>query len=265
MRMPSSLLALCFLIATPALAASPFGGGKGTDILHLTLRTALDAPQGAPQPPPEGELSLKLRQQGHADVQKFTLEASGLVGGDTYHLALQLRGGSGATEVPGSEFQADPDGTASLKLMHLGHVNKPGKTFPAGLDPLSDVALFEIHDVNHIPVLTADVTHPDFLQYLVKRRLDTTSDAEGSLLLKQHASKESFRLRAANLAAGDYRLAINCPGGVPDASCEFGPFPADAKGRLDITNPPGIPAPFDLTQVLLIDVNDAVVLSTDLP
>ena len=263
MRMRSRLLALCLLMAAPALAASPFGGGKGTDILHLTLRTALTAPGG---PGPEGELSLKLRQQGHADVQKLTLEARGLVGGDTYHLAIQLRGGSGATEVPAFAFQADPDGTASLKLMHLGQVNKPGKTFPDGLDPLSDVATFEIHDVNHNPVLTADVAHPDFLQYLVKRRLDTTSDAEGSLLLKQYASKESFRLRAANLGmTAPYTLTINCPD-VNAIDCGYkADFTSDEKGRLDIKSLPGTPPhPFEMTQVQLID-GSGIVLRTDLP
>jgi hypothetical protein len=265
--MPSSLLILCFLAATPALAASPFAGGKGTDILHLTLRTALMAPAG---PNPEGEVSLKLRQQGHADVQKFTLEASGLVGGAPYDVFLLLRGATDPIQVPQLAFEANPDGQASVKLMHLGHTNNSGKTFPAAeLDPLSDLLAIEIHDAGDNLVLSADLTDPDWLQYLVKRRLDNPGvdpDAEGGLFLKQHGSQESFRLRAVNLTGmADYRLAINCPNGVPAPACEFGPFTTDAKGRLDITNAPGTPPPFDMTQVLLIDGGDQVVLSTELP
>ena len=261
MRVQSSLLALCFLVATPALAA-----GKGTDILHLTLRTALEAQGGTNA---EGEVSLKLRQQGGADVQKFRLEARNLDADAPYHVFVLLRGATEPIEVPVA-FDADTNGAAALKRMHIGHKNNSGKTFPAGLDPLTDLLALEIHDDADNVVLAADLTDPDWLQYLVKRRLDASGadlDAEGTLFLKQHGAAALFRLKAANLApTADYTLAINCVD-VATLDCAYvETFTTDANGRLDIGSLPGTPpAPFDMTQVFLLDAADQVVLGTELP
>ena len=256
MRVRSSLLALCFLVATPVLAAPPFG--NGTNILHLTLRTDL-----VPQAPAtaEGNVSLMLRQQGHADVQKLRLEASGLVVGAPYHVFVLQRGGALPVEVPEAAFEADAHGEVTLKLMHVQNTN---------LDPLTDVLSIEIRDIANAVVLSADLTDPAWLQYLVKRRLDKSGvdmDAEGGLFLKQSGSKAQFRLKAANLAAtSDYTVAINCTD-VSTLTCDYvQPFTTDQKGRLDIKSLSGTPpAPFDMTQVFVVDAGDQVVLSTELP
>jgi hypothetical protein len=254
------------VLATPALAAPGFAAGKGTDILHLTLRTNLAANQ---DPDAEGSLSLSLRQQGGADVQKLRLDVSGLEAGATYQLFPQLRDGTVPTDFP--TFDTDEHGEASLKLMHIGHGNGSGKNFPADLDPLTDVLALEIRSEDGTVVaLDADLTNPDSLQYLVKRRLDNAGadpDAEGLLSLKQHGSKALFRLKASNLApSGGYTLAINCAD-VVALDCEYvdPSLTADARGRLDIEAQPGMPAPFDMTQVVLIDATNQLVLSTELP
>ena len=258
MRLRTRLIALCFVLTTPALAAPGFAAGKGTDILHLTLRTDLETNA---DPDAEGRLSLKLRQQGGADVQKLRLEASQLAPGAPYHLFVLLRGALDPIEVPVA-FDTDEDGEASLKLMHIGHGNSSAKKFPAGLDPLTDVLAIEIRDDAGAIVLDADLTDPDWLQYLVKRRLDNgggDTDAAGALFMKEHGSKVHFRLEAANLDPNaDYTLAIN--------GADIETLPTDAGGRLDIKSlPGGAPAPFDMTQVELIDAFDMVVLSTVLP
>lgn len=258
MRLRTRLIALCFVLTTPALAAPGFAAGKGTDILHLTLRTDLAANA---DPDAEGTLSLKLRQQGGADVQKLGLEVSHLAPDAPHHLFVLLRDATAPIEV--LTFDTDEDGEASLKLMHIGHKNGSGKKFPAGLDPLTDVLAIEIRDAADAIVLDAELSDPGRLQYLVKRRLDNGSvGAEGRLFLKQHGSKALFRLEAANLEPNmGYTLAIS------DVTGEtLIPVMTDGEGRLEIKSlPGGAPAPFDMTQVELIDAFDMVVLSTVLP
>jgi hypothetical protein len=260
MRLHIHLIALC-LLAAPALAAPPFAGKGGTDILHLTLRTELTSSvQGA-----SGSLSAKLRQQGRADVQKLQLELSGLADGADYFLFAVLRDDS---EVEVDSFQTQ-NGEASFKLMHLGHNQAAGKQFPAGLDPLSEVQALEIRDGAGGVLLAADLTAPDKFKYLVKRRLTSSGvdgDAAGLLFMKESNTKAQFRLRAGNLEANmDYALGINCTDAAALA-CDYAEtFPTDADGRLDIEALPDLaPLPFDMTDVSLV-FGGEVVLSTELP
>lgn len=261
MRLQVHLIALCFLLATPALAAPPFGKG-GTDILHLALFTEF-AP--AADPDAAGSLSAKLRQQGRADVQKLQLEVSNLAPDTTHHLFLSLRDVVDPVEV--LSFDTDANGEASLKLMHLGHKNASGKKFPVDLDPLSDVLGMDIRsaDALNVPLLEADLTAPDRLQYLVKRRLDNTgadADAAGSLFMKESSTKVQFRLRAGNLEPNaGYTLAIFA--GLTETTF---PVTTDADGRLDLKElPAGAPTPFQMTGLELRDGADMAVLETELP
>jgi hypothetical protein len=252
------LVALC-LLATPALAAPPFAGKGGTDILHLSLRTDF-AP--AADPDATGELSAKLRQQGRADVQKLQLEVSNLEPDTTHHLFLQLRDVVDPVDV--TIFDTDQNGEASLKLMHLGHNAASAKKFPAGLDPLSDVLAMEIRNDADAVLMDADLTDPDRLQYLVKRRLTNTGvdeDAAGSLFMKESPKKVRFRLRAGNLDPNaGYTLAI-----AAGPTETLVPVTTDADGELDLKElPDGAPTPFEMTG-LELRLGTDVVLSTTLP
>jgi len=255
MKARSTLLALGLGISTLAVAAAPSVGAKGgTDILHISLRMDLMANADADA---EGQLAGMLRQQGNADVQKLRMDVSGLAPEANYYLLVWLRDALAPTEI--MTFATDEDGEASLKLMHLGNGKK---SFPVGLDTLSDVVGMEVRDEADAIALDADLTNPTSLQYLVKRRLTNDGvdeDAEGTLFMKEHGSKTLFRLVAANLDPNaDYTLTIN--------GMDFGPFTADADGRLAIDSlPDGAPLPFDMTSVELIDGADMSVLSTDLP
>src|SRR5262245_34433429 len=167
MKARTTLLAFGLGITTLALWAAPSLGMKGgTDILHMTLRTGL-APTGA-DPDAAGMLVGMLRQQGKADIQKLRLAVSHLAPDSTYLLFVRRRGALTPTEV--LTFDTAANGEATLNLMHHGN-GKGGKTFPLGLDPLSDVVGIEIHDDADVDVLDADLTTPDGFQYLVKRRL----------------------------------------------------------------------------------------------
>jgi hypothetical protein len=259
MILRTSLLALGCALAAPALAAPPFAG-RGTDVLHLTLRTEFVAAN--PESDDAGSLSAKLRQQGRADVQKLMLEVAGLAPDAAHHLVLWLRDGVEPAAV--LSFDTDENGEASLKLMHVGHNDASGKKFPADLDPLSDVLAMEIRDEGDVVVLDADLKAPDWLQYLVKRRLTSSgvdTDAAGSLFMKENGTKVRFRLRAGNLDENaGYTLAI-----AAGLSETLVPVTTDAEGRLDLTElPDGAPAPFQMTGVELRAGSD-VVLSTELP
>ena len=269
MRRRNLWLAGCLVVA--ALAAPSSLAAQGKNVLHLTLRTGFEpsADLGNPDPGAEGSLDLKLRQQGHADVQKLRLEVGHLTPTTEYTLWV-LRD---AMEDEVQRFVTDAKGEASLKLMHLGHGNNPAKKFHDALDPLTDVLTLQVRTADGtVVVLGADLSDPDWLQYLVKRQLDSEvpgSNAEGTLFLKEHGSKVLFRLRAANLdvdPSADYTLAINCTD-VATLTCAYvETFTADAEGRLDIKGLPGTPpAPFDMTDLALVDAGNQVVLSTDLP
>jgi hypothetical protein len=264
----------CCLAA--ALAASSSLAAKGgTNVLHISMRTPFAVPAtDPPEPDAAGSLSLKLRQQGRADVQKLRLELSGLAAGSAYELWVLARGALAATPVE-TGFEADESGEASLKLMHLGHGNGK-KIFPTGLGSLNDLAAIQVRDGDGVAVvLEADLLDPAWLQYLVKRHLDMDEqldgDAEGSLFMKEHGSKALFRLRVANLdPAANYALGFNCTDAAA-LSCEFveQPLTPDADGRLEVDSlPAGAPLPFDITDLSLVLVSlsgNQVVLETTLP
>ena len=249
MRVRTTLLALCFVMATPALAAPP-AGGKGTDILHLTVRDAL---QGTGvDADAAGGVALMLRQQGNADIQKLRLDVSGLAPDATYHLLALLRGAVDPVEV--LMFDTDMDGAASLKLMR--------GSLPDALDPLVDVLALEIRDGADQTVLQTDLGDPDLLQYLVKRALDndgSDGDAAGWLFLKGSVGKTQLRLSAVNLdPSADYTLVID---GTPLQT-----FSTDDSGRLKIEGlPGGAPDALDIELVELRNAGDESVLSTMLP
>ncbi len=244
---------LCFalaasgVLAAPALAAP---GGKGTNVLHLTSRAALvetGVEAGA-----TGDVSLSLRQQGSADVQKAQLEVEGLTPETTYHLFALLRGAVDPVEV--AMFDTDADGTASLKWMKGG--------LPALLDPLVDVLALEVRDGGDQVVLEADLTAPDFLQYLVKRKLDNDDvddDAAGSLMLKSNGGTPKLRLLAIELDPdADYTLVID--------GTALATLTADSRGRLATQDfPARAPDVLAIEQIELHDGADMSVLSTSLP
>jgi hypothetical protein len=248
MRVQTTLLALSLALATPALAAP---GGKGSDILHLTVRvafegTGLDADAA-------GDVAAMLRQQGNADIQKLQLELSGLEPEADYELWALLRGALDPVEALG--FEAGADGAASLKLMKNG--------VPMALDPLVDVLALEVRNGADEVVLEADLTDPDFLQYLVKRRLDNDGvdgDAAGSIMLKAGPGKAQLRLSAIDLDPNaDYALTLD---GV-----EVETLTSDGAGRLNAKGDlPGGPA--DVLDIELLELRngaDESVLSTELP
>lgn len=248
MRLQATLFVLSLALTTPVLAAP---GGKGTDVLHLTVRSAF-AGTGA-DADAAGDVAAMLRQQGNADIQKLQLELSGLAPETGYELWALLRGAMDPIEV--LTFDTDADGAASLKLMKNG--------IPAQLDPLVDVLALEVRDGDDQVVLDAELTDPDFLQYLVKRRLDNDGvddDAAGGIFLKAGPGKAQLRVSAIDLDPNaDYALTLD---GV-----EVETLTTDGAGRVKAQQDlPG--GPEDVLDIELLELRNAAdesVLSTELP
>lgn len=254
MSLRIALLVLGLALASASLAKPP--GAGGTDILHLSLRTGWHE---AADPGAGGELDMKLRQQGHADVQKLAVEVEGLAPETTYSLWIFLRDVVDPLEAP--SFTTDADGDAKLKLKHLGHSSGSGHQFPPGLDPLSELVRMEVRDEADAVVLAVDLEDADRVGILVKRKLaDAGAEpgAAGVLFLKQRDDTASFRLSAAGLTAGaDYTLVID--------GAAYGPYPADADGELRIDAlPMGAPLPYAMQTIELRNAGDEVVLETEL-
>jgi hypothetical protein len=247
MTLRSLLVLVPTLIATSALAGP--GGGQGTDVLHLTVRSAFEATGVVTAA--DGAVSASLRQQGNADIQKVVLDASGLAPETSYALFALLRGAMDPVEV--LAFDTDADGAATLKLMKGG--------LPVELDPIVDVLALEVRDGADQVVLQADLADPDFLQYLVKRALDNEgvdADAAGTLFLKAGPSHARFRLAADGLEPGaPYALVVD---GTTAA------LTADDAGRLATRElPAGAPDALAIESVELRDGADQAVLSAELP
>src|SRR5574341_1498333 len=104
------LRTLCLVLAASGLLAAPMLAkpGKGTDVLHLTARA--DFTDTGVEGGAAGDVSLSLRQQGNANIQKVQLEVSGLMPDTTYHLFALLRGAMDPVEV--GMFDTDADGEA---------------------------------------------------------------------------------------------------------------------------------------------------------
>jgi hypothetical protein len=264
MKVGENLVTSCLLILAAALAAPSPALGMGTDILHLTVIADLE-PTGV-DADAAGDFELMLRQQGGADIQKLELAVSNLVPETTYQLFVLLRGAVDPVEV--HAFDTDVDGAASPKLMRVQHKVGVGPIFPGGggfpaeLDPLVDVLGLEVRDGADQVVLEADLSEPDKLHYLVKRKLTNDgvdADAAGWLFLKGSKDKSLFRMSAVNLDENaDYTLAIN--------GDELAILSSDAAGRLKTKGlPDGAPDARGIEEIELRNSDGASVLSADLP
>ena len=254
--------------------------GRGTDILHLSLRASMS--NTGLEPDATGNVSLSQNEQGNANNQRLSISASGLETNNTYLLFAAL--GDDTNLVFISDFDTDDHGDASLQYVGIGSVNKTGNGNGQGngnghghgqgkghghgpglgllssslLNPLSDIREIGIFNGSTQAVLTADLPVPDSFQYLVKRDL-SANDVQAFLRINASTGKTQFRLDAAGLnPTSDYFLVLN--GGIVQTNS------TDANGRLKINslleNPPDILQIYSLA--LWDDASNSVV-STELP
>lgn len=263
MKMNKRLVSSAVMGYVMALAlttqAEPPVKAHGTDILHFFVRK--DMTDGGLESGAAGRIDAKQNQQGQANNERLEISLTGLATNAPYQLFAVL--GSDTNWIPVVEFNADDNGVAALRYRKSGNGNgnslgKGKAQLPAVLDPLSDIRALAVFNSSTQAVLSADLTAPDKLQYLIKRDL-STGDVNATLRIKATTQQTQFRLLASGLApTNDYQLVFN--GEVVQTNG------TDDKGKLMINsllqNPVEI---LDLHTVALWDRGSNAVLTTDLP
>jgi hypothetical protein len=232
----------------------------GTSVLHLMERTALvgsDVESNA-----VGSITLKQNKQGNANNQRLTIAADSLQSDTAYRLFASLRSDTNLTEV--ATFTTDSQGKVKVKYVkkNNGNGNAGGTALPDALNPISDILSLAVVNSATETVLSADLTAPDHLQYLIKRCLSNDHVEVGAVAsLRIHASQDSeqFRLLASGLTSNaTYFLSVNDTI-VSNAQ-------ADAQGALEIDSlPSGAPDVLDIESLALQNSSSNNVLSTTLP
>jgi hypothetical protein len=232
----------------------------GTDILHFFVRAGMSNEGIVTNA--TGKVEVDQNQQGHANNQRLILVINHLAASTSYELLATLGDDTNATSV--AEFSTDDQGRAALNYRRVGSGHGGGlghgkQALPDVLNPVSDIRALAVAETNGGPiVLSADLTAPDKLQYLIKRNL-STNNIDGTLFIKATTSQTQFRLSALGLtASSDYLLALN--GTLVQTNS------TDMKGRLAISSLLQNPAEMlDVHSVALWDSSSNVVLQTTLP
>jgi len=240
-----------------ALAVSAHAAGRGTDILHLDINTAMT--NNGVETGVTGRVKLHQNQQGKANNQQLDIAIRGLATNTTYQLVAAIDDDTNYMQI--TDFTADAKGNALLRYKNNGKNNGKGKnpkSLPTALNPVSLIREVDIFNASTQAVLTADLSRPDRLQYLIKRDL-STNDVTSSLRIKATVRKTQFRLLSAGLAANsDYLLVYS---GVVAGTNQ-----SNASGKLDIKELIDGPTDIlDLRSVELWDASSNVVLQTELP
>ena len=202
-------LACVAILAAFAAITTPFALAKkgGTSILHLTVTVPMT---GAGS----GSVVADHKAQGGAEKQSLDLQLAGLDAGATYVLLASTTKNGNLSEI--GTLTTDGNGAFSVHYVKQGQgkAHPHGEALPAALDPVSDLRTLEISIGGTQTVMSADMTAPSSIQYLVKRFLDNDgadSDAGASLRLKSNGvSADQLRIRASGLdASATYFVAIN--------------------------------------------------------
>jgi hypothetical protein len=233
--------------------------GHKKDILHLFLQKKM-ANDGVVADA-SGKAEIHEDMQSKGNQQDVHIEVKNLGANTGYSLFAVINGDTNSTSI--ADFTTDDKGKASLEFRDKGKSKNDGKghskgPLPAALNPVSGIRELTIVDTNAQTVLTADLTSPDKLEYVVKRDLSTGS-IEASLEIKGKANKAEVRLEASGLSANtEYSLALN--GTVAQTGT------TDENGKLKISSE--LDHPLDilaLQSVALMDSTGNVVVSTTLP
>jgi hypothetical protein len=256
----SSVLTGCFGLAAILAFALPVtvtAAPGGTDITHYMVSTAMT--NNGVEPGSAGMVSASQKTQGHADNETLNINLSGLSTNQNYELVAIYDTDTNVVDV--GSFSTDSSGQAQFNYTRLGHGHGGGKKstpLPDGIDPVSLIRELDIVNTNLQVVLSADLTAPDRLQYLIKRNL-SNGGVSGSLMIQANPQNTHFRLSATGLTPNaDYLLAFN------DEVVQTNT--ASANGRLDIHSlvetPPII---LDVRTVELWDTSTNLVLEAGIP
>lgn len=211
------------------------------------------------EPDADGMVSASQKTQGHANNQTLNIVLSGLDTNLTYNLVAIYDNDTNVVDL--GSFTPDSKGKAMFNYRSLGNGHGGGKkslSLPDEVNPVSLILELDVVDTNMQVVLSADLTNPDHLKYLIKRNL-RNGDVRGSLMIQANPQKTQFRLLSTGLTPNaDYLLAFN--GEVVQTNT------ASSNGKLNINSlaetPPYI---LDVRTVELLDTSSNVVLQATLP
>jgi hypothetical protein len=199
----SAALAAALFLTTPSGAIA-----GGTDILHFTDFVSMT--NNGVEPDAAGMVLASQKTQGHANNQKLTIAVMGLATNTPYELVVTYDADTNMVDV--GTFTTDNKGKASFNYTSLGNGHGGGHKsipLPGSVNPVSLIREVGIVDTNLQAVLTADLTDPDKLEYLVKRDL-SHADIKADLFIQATTKKTQFRLTSSGLAPStDYLLAFN--------------------------------------------------------
>jgi hypothetical protein len=199
-----TFLAIHFL-GSPATAAQK----RGTDVLHLSTRTAFSAETNSTA---QGQASLSRKEQGNAQHQTLDLNLTKLDAGATYLLLSLPLGETNYSYV--TSFETDAKGRATVRYRAQstgqgGGLGSKKQPLPQAMNPVTALSQLAIANTATQVVATADLTTPDKLTYLVKRDL-STSVTEANLRLKANTKKATLKLTVEGLnPTNSYWLALN--------------------------------------------------------
>ncbi len=227
---------------------------QGTDTLHFTVRKAMHN-QGV-EAGASALVNASLATQGNGNKEMLSVGAKGLQANGAYQL-WALRGDD-ANMILVTDLTADKRGRVSLRYQNTGGGHGL-QELPAPLDPVTGIRALTIANGHSNAVLTADLTAPDSLAYLVKRNLSGANGVSGNLAINASSHKTQFNLMATGLTPStDYLLALN--GSVVQTNS------TDAKGHLQIKSL--METPSDILAVHSVQLWDSAsnaVLSVTLP
>lgn len=243
------------LAATLTSQAAP--GGNGTDILHFQDRSTMSN-EGV-EATASGSVNANQNKQGGANNQTLAVSVKGLTTNTTYSLLVGIVGATNLTSV--TNFTTDANGNASLQYSSKGSGHGKGKgnknSLPDTLNPLSSIQELDVFNSSTQAVLSADLTMPDKLQYLIKRDI-SSGGVSANLRIKATTSQTQFRLSASGLAAtNDFYLVVNS--GIVQTNA------SDANGKLNITSLNSTLPILQVNSLQLWDTSSNVVVGTTLP
>ena len=230
------------MTVTTMFAAS--SNKQGTEVVHYTAKAAMT--NDGVEPSASGSVQATQATQGNSDKETLTVTAKGLTPSTDYSLFATTNGTS--ADVDG--FTTDAKGGAKLTLSTSGKSKKNAGPPPT---PLTTVTEVDIVGTNG-PVLTADMTSPSSLKYMVKKQ-DTTGNVTGNVNLSASTKSAKLNLTASGLSTNtDYILTFN--GGIIQTNT------SDSKGNLKITTSGSTTNGQNVLSITEVDLEDSTASTT---
>ena len=241
---------LALVLGTAVLAATTAFAKPAQNTVHFSIHIALT--DTGVEPGSSGNVSANEVKNGSKLNQNLVVTVSGLTPGANYTLNAVTSGGTVDLE----DFTTDNNGKATLHFRTGKGNGKNTIALPDGFE-LASVTELDVAGGSG-NVLTTASTNPKSIQYSVRKSMDSTVGATGTLQINANKQKTKFSLNAAGLNSGTpYQLVIN---GTPVQT-----FTTDSKGRLKIKHATTPANALDISTVEIWDSSNTAVLSTTLP